>query len=339
MSAAATPAGANGAAEAAELRKAGADRPESQAGRGLAMAVEAGRNCGRTAEELRKLSAHPLACIDPAAGPLALVRMKPPSTREGSPPWPPNKAGTVGPLLAAEGASGEGGNAGSGGEGGARVLTHPAFARAPVANPRRRGPMGAVSLTRERQRRERTAREAEAAARRAAPPHELLPELLHGAPARAGGDRAAALAGDAAVIAEALALLDSRLRRPGEVFDSPDRVRAFLALHLASLDREEFRVMYLDGQHALIAFEPFGSGTLTQTAVYPREVVRRALALNAGAVILAHNHPSGNPEPSRADEMLTASLRQALALVDVRVLDHLIVGRLRVVSMAERGLM
>lgn len=190
-----------------------------------------------------------------------------------------------------------------------------------------------------RRQREAAAAQAEHARLRSLPPHDVAAELLRGAPAVSGGDQAAGLRGDAAVIVEALALLDSRLRRPGEVFDSPGRVRAFLTLHLATLEREEFRVLYLDGQHALIAFEPFGSGTLTQAAVYPREVVRRALALNAGAVILAHNHPSGNPEPSRADRLLTASLREALSLVEVRVLDHLIVGRLQVVSMAERGML
>ena len=98
-------------------------------------------------------------------------------------------------------------------------------------------------------------------------------------------------------------------------------------------------VLFLDGQHRLLASEELFRGTLGQTSVYPREVVKRALANNAGAVILAHNHPSGVAEPSRADEFLTQSLKAALALVDVRVLDHLVVGQGAVVSMAERGLL
>jgi DNA repair protein RadC len=98
-------------------------------------------------------------------------------------------------------------------------------------------------------------------------------------------------------------------------------------------------VLFLDHQHRLLELEEMFRGTLTQTSVYPREVVRRAMALNAAAVILAHNHPSGLAEPSRADEYLTQSLKSALGLVDVRVLDHLVVGRGQVVSMAERGLL
>jgi DNA repair protein RadC len=97
--------------------------------------------------------------------------------------------------------------------------------------------------------------------------------------------------------------------------------------------------MFLDGQHRLIQYEVMFTGTLTQTSVYPREVVRRALLLNAAAVVLAHNHPSGVAEPSRADEYLTQSLASALKLVDVRVLDHIVVGRGQTVSLAERGLL
>jgi DNA repair protein RadC len=98
-------------------------------------------------------------------------------------------------------------------------------------------------------------------------------------------------------------------------------------------------VLFLDSQHRLLALEELFTGTLTQTSVYPREVVLRALHHNAGAVVLAHNHPSGVAEPSRADEFLTQTLKSALALVDVRVLDHLVVGQGRVVSFAERGLL
>ena len=123
------------------------------------------------------------------------------------------------------------------------------------------------------------------------------------------------------------------------VFDSPGRVKDFLALHLAGRTQEVFAVLFLDAQHRLLKLEDLFFGTLTQTSVYPREVVKRALALNAGAVVLAHNHPSGVAEPSRADEYLTQTLTSALKLVDVRVLDHLVVGQGQVVSMAERGLM
>lgn len=123
------------------------------------------------------------------------------------------------------------------------------------------------------------------------------------------------------------------------VFDSPQSVRDYLKLQLGELAHEVFAVLFLDAQHRLIAYEPMFRGTLTQTSVYPREVLKRALALNAAAVILAHNHPSGVAEPSRADEFLTQSLKSALAMVDVRVLDHMVVGRGPVVSFAERGLL
>lgn len=121
--------------------------------------------------------------------------------------------------------------------------------------------------------------------------------------------------------------------------DSPQQVREFLALHLAERECEAFGVLFLDSKHALIEFVVMFEGTLSQTSVYPREVTKRALALNAAAVILAHNHPSGDPEPSVQDEHLTGVLRHALALVDVRVIDHVTVGRLRAVSMAERGML
>ena len=123
------------------------------------------------------------------------------------------------------------------------------------------------------------------------------------------------------------------------VFDSPGRVKDYLGLQLAGRQQEVFAVLFLDGQHRLLRLEEMFHGTLTQTSVYPREVLRRALTLNAGAVVLAHNHPSGVAEPSRADEYLTQTLKTALQLIDVRVLDHIIVGQGQVVSMAERGLL
>jgi DNA repair protein RadC len=123
------------------------------------------------------------------------------------------------------------------------------------------------------------------------------------------------------------------------VFDAPDKVKQYLALHMAGLAHEEFAVLFLDSQHRLIEMKTLFRGTLAQTSVYPREVVKEALARNAGAVVLAHNHPSGTAEPSRADEFLTQTLKSALQLVDVRVLDHLVIGRGVVVSFAERGLL
>lgn len=123
------------------------------------------------------------------------------------------------------------------------------------------------------------------------------------------------------------------------VFDSPQRVKDYLRLQLGHLDHEVFAVVFLDAQHRLLKLEEMFRGTLTQTSVYPREVVKRAIALNASAVVLAHNHPSGVAEPSRADQSLTQTLRSALQLIDVRVLDHLVVGHAEVVSFAERGLL
>lgn len=123
-----------------------------------------------------------------------------------------------------------------------------------------------------------------------------------------------------------------------DVLTSPDAVRDYLRLALAPLPYEVFMVLFLDSQNRLLAACELFRGTLAQTSVYPREVVKAALAHNAAGVILAHNHPSGVAEPSRADELLTASLKQALALVDIRTLDHLIVAGAKVVSFAERGL-
>jgi DNA repair protein RadC len=144
---------------------------------------------------------------------------------------------------------------------------------------------------------------------------------------------------EAAVIAAALAILEARLRAIGPEMHSPQAVKALLRLRLAEREREVFAVLYLDAQHRLIAYEEPFAGTLTQTSVYPRELVRRALAHNAGAVILSHNHPSGAAEPSRADEYLTQTIKSALALVDVRVLDHVVIGGADAVSFAERGLL
>ncbi len=126
--------------------------------------------------------------------------------------------------------------------------------------------------------------------------------------------------------------------REREVFDSPQAVKHYLQLHLAAKAHEVFAVLFLDSQNRLIALEELFRGTLTQTSVYPREVVLRALHHHAAAVVLAHNHPSGSVQPSRADEALTRTLKTTLALIDVRVLDHVIVAPGAALSMAEEGL-
>ena len=123
------------------------------------------------------------------------------------------------------------------------------------------------------------------------------------------------------------------------LFGNPQAIRDYLQLQLGRREHEVFAVLFLDTQHRLIVLEEMFRGTLAQTSVYPREVVVRALALNAASVVLAHNHPSGSAQASRADEAITQTLKAALALVDVRVLDHFIVTRSEAVSMAELGLM
>lgn len=123
-----------------------------------------------------------------------------------------------------------------------------------------------------------------------------------------------------------------------DILTTPDAVKAYLRLRLQRHEREVFLVIYVDAQNRVIADEELFSGTLTQTSVYPRVVVKQALDRRAAAVIFAHNHPSGLAEPSRADELLTRALRDALGLVDIQVLDHLVVGQGEAVSFAERGL-
>lgn len=139
------------------------------------------------------------------------------------------------------------------------------------------------------------------------------------------------------LITRALRELEKTLKT-GPILTSPDEVRAYVRLALGFLPHEEFAVLFLDSQHQLIAMESMFRGTLAQTSVYPREVAKAALSHNAAAVILAHNHPSGACEPSRADEYLTQTLKSALALLDVRVLDHIVVSAAGAVSLAERGL-
>ncbi|HSC97139.1 MAG TPA: DNA repair protein RadC [Burkholderiales bacterium] len=141
-----------------------------------------------------------------------------------------------------------------------------------------------------------------------------------------------------AVLEMARRALREKLDR-GSALGSPQAVRDYLRLKLQDRPHEIFLGVFLDAQNRVLAVEELSRGTLTQTSVYPREVVKRALHHNAAALIFAHNHPSGIAEPSRSDEALTAALRQALALVDVKVLDHFIVGAGTAMSFAERGLL
>ena len=131
-------------------------------------------------------------------------------------------------------------------------------------------------------------------------------------------------------------MLEDMRQQP--VLANPQTVREYLAVHYAGQEREVFGCLFLDNRHRLIAVEEMFLGTVDGASVHPREVVKRALKLNAAAVILAHNHPIGVAEPSQADELITARLRDALALVDIRVLDHLVVGGTTVTSFVERGL-
>lgn len=138
-------------------------------------------------------------------------------------------------------------------------------------------------------------------------------------------------------IRKALSLLERQLRETGISFTSSEAVRDWLRLHLAREEREVFSLLLLDNQHCLISYEILHKGTINHTEVHPREVVKSALKQNAAAIIIAHCHPSGYAEPSGADRRLTTRLHDALNLVDIRLLDHLVVGGKDVVSFAERG--
>ena len=143
---------------------------------------------------------------------------------------------------------------------------------------------------------------------------------------------------DDQLITRALKILEGRIRH-GDALNSPKAVRDYLRLSLSGKEHEVFITIFLDAQNRVLAVEEMFRGTLTQTSVYPREVVKAALRHNAAAVIFAHNHPSGVAEPSHADEALTRALKQALALVDVKVLDHFVVAGAGAMSFAERGLL
>jgi DNA repair protein RadC len=139
------------------------------------------------------------------------------------------------------------------------------------------------------------------------------------------------------IVALASAILESSLVR-GELFSNPQSAREFARMQLGALEHEVFGALFLDNRHRLIAFEKLFTGTIDGASVYPREVVKRTLHHNAGALILAHNHPSGDTEPSAADQSITRRLKAALALIDVRVLDHIVVSATATTSLSERGL-
>lgn len=139
------------------------------------------------------------------------------------------------------------------------------------------------------------------------------------------------------VLEWAQSILEARFKR-SNYLTNPSLVRGYLQAQLATEEREVFAIILLDSQHGVLGFEKLFYGTIDSASVYPREVIKTVLNANAAAVIIAHNHPSGNPEPSRADIALTTRLQEALKTVDVRLLDHLIVGGPETVSFAERGL-
>jgi DNA repair protein RadC len=149
--------------------------------------------------------------------------------------------------------------------------------------------------------------------------------------------KAARIAQENRVIEKALQILDQRIFTRGPELTSPSLVADYLKLQLAQQDHEVFGVVFLDAKHRVLQFEVLFHGSIDGASVYPRQVVKRALAHNAAAGILTHNHPSGCPQPSQADRTLTARLKETLALVEVRVLDHLIVGEGRPLSLAEYG--
>jgi DNA repair protein RadC len=139
------------------------------------------------------------------------------------------------------------------------------------------------------------------------------------------------------VIQQALAILDSHLKSKDAALESPEMVRALLRLHLEQEQREVFAVLFLDTRNRVLEFIRMFTGTIDQAAVYPREVVKAGLALNASAAIICHNHPSGMSGPSHADRQLTVRLKEALGLVDIRLLDHFVIGHGEMTSFSEMG--
>ncbi len=141
------------------------------------------------------------------------------------------------------------------------------------------------------------------------------------------------------LVEKAISCLERTYRVKGVAMTSPEATRDYLKLHLYGLPYEVFAVMYLDNRHRVIRYEELFRGTIDGSSVHPREVVRKVLTTNTAAVIFAHNHPSGVAEPSQSDLRITQRLREALSLIDVRVLDHMIIGDGNIVSLAERGLL
>jgi DNA repair protein RadC len=144
---------------------------------------------------------------------------------------------------------------------------------------------------------------------------------------------------DQSLINQAIRCLEKQYLVKSDVMTSPDATRAYLKLRLYALEYEVFAVLFLDNRHRVICYEELFRGTIDGASVHPREIVRRVIETNAAAVIFAHNHPSGVAEPSPADLRLTQTLKNALSMIDVRVLDHIVIGDIESVSFAERGLL
>jgi len=142
---------------------------------------------------------------------------------------------------------------------------------------------------------------------------------------------------DEKIIAQAIDILSTDLRHRGDVLKSPSLVKRYLTLRLARMERELFGILLLNAKNELTAVEDLFFGTLVQTTVHPREVVKTTLRHNAAYLICYHNHPSGDTKPSEADRLLTTTLQQAMQLIDVRILDHIIVGGMETYSFAEHG--
>ncbi len=139
-------------------------------------------------------------------------------------------------------------------------------------------------------------------------------------------------------VCEAIGILQQQYKRKGFAATSPSDTMRYCQLNLLSKEHEVFGIMFLDNKNRLIEFKEMFRGTIDSASVYPREIVKEALAANAAAVVLTHNHPPGDPEPSAADRAITAKIKAALSLIDIRVLDHIVVGDQRCVSFAEMGI-
>lgn len=146
-------------------------------------------------------------------------------------------------------------------------------------------------------------------------------------------------ADDQEVIRHAMEILLNRMREPGEAIANPEDVKTYLKLKLTEQEKEVFACLFLDNRHRVIEYNEMFFGTINGASVHPREIVKQALKVNAAAVIFSHNHPSGVSEPSEADKQLTRKLSEVLAVLDIRVLDHIIIGHYELTSFAERGLL